>query len=134
MVQQQFLTLTADEVLVLTDRVQNQDRGTEDMTCSAYSLLLRLGSAYVEMLGNGKQTGEIPIAVSEEEAWLLRSKVTSADKSASDPLFGVKLLTKVYQILLAYNVDVALPDPGGSDDDFTDERRAALRRWMGGMP
>jgi hypothetical protein len=134
MVQQQYLSLTADEVLVLTDRVLNQDRGTEDMACSAYALLLRLGSAYVEMLESGKKPGEIPIAVSEAEAWLLRSKVTSADKSASDQLFGVKLLSKLYRVLLAYNVDLSLPEPGGKDDEFNDERRAALRRWMGGMP
>jgi hypothetical protein len=132
MIQQQYLSLTADEVLVLTDRVQNQDRGTEDMACSPYPLLLRLGSAYLEMLENGKQDGEIPIAVSEAETWLLRSKVTSGDRSASDPLFGVKLLSKIYRVLLAYNVDLPLPDVGGTDDEFNDERRAALRRWMGG--
>src|ERR1041384_920141 len=117
---QQYLSLTADEILVLTDRVQNQDRGTEDMSCSAYPLLLRLGSAYVEMLGEGKQSGEISIAVSESEAWLLRTKVASADKSASDPLFGVKLLCKIYRVLLAYNMDIALPDAGGFDDEFND--------------
>jgi hypothetical protein len=132
MINQQYLSLTADEVLVLTDRVQNHDRGTEDMSCSAYPLLLKLGSAYCEMLGDGKQSGEIAIAVSEAEAWLLRSKVSSADKSPSDALFGVKLLCKLYRVLLAYNIDVPLPNPGGVDDEFTDERRAALRRWMGG--
>src|SRR5439155_20635484 len=98
MIEQQFLSLTAEEVLVLTDRVMNADRGTEDMACGAYPLLLRLGSAYVEMLGNGKQTGEITLAISEPEAWLLRSKVSSADKSASDALFGVKLLCKIYNV------------------------------------
>jgi len=132
MIPQQYLSLTADEVLVLTDRVQNLDRGTEDMACSAYPLLLRLGSAYVEMLGEVKQSGEISIAVSEAEAWLLRSKVASSDKSAADALFGVKLLCKIYKILLAYNMDLPLPDAGGDDDEFTDERKAALRRWMGG--
>src|SRR5437870_13482048 len=110
MIPQQYLELTAEEVLVLTDRVLNQDRGTEDMSCSAYPLLLRLGSAYLEMLGDGKQGGEISIAVSETEAWLLRSKVSSADKSPSDALFGVKLLCKLYRLLLPSNVDVALPD------------------------
>jgi len=134
MVQQQFLSLTADEVLVLTDRVQNHDHGTDDMSCSPYPLLLRLGSAYVEMLANGKQAGEIPIAVSEPEAWLLRSKVASSDKSPSDQLFGVKLLAKLYRVLLAYNVNLELPEPEGQDNEFTDERRAALRQWMGGMP
>src|SRR5207248_1211828 len=119
MAPQQYLSLTADEVMVLTDRVMNQDRGTEDMGCSAYLLLLRLGSAYVEMLSDGKKPGEISVAVSESEAWLLRSKITSGDKSSSDALFGVKLLSKIYRVLLAYNVDVPLPSIGGADDEFT---------------
>ena len=119
--------------MVLTDRVMNQDRGTEDMACCAYLLLLRLGSAYIEMLGDGKKAGEVPVAVSEAEAWLLRSKITSGDKSSSDALFGVKLLTKIYSVLLAYNIEVPLPECGGIDEEFTDERKAALRRWMGGM-
>ena len=131
MTAQQYLSLTADEVMVLTDRVMNQDRGTEDMSCCAYLLLLRLGSAYIEMLGDGKKPGEVTVAVSEPEAWLLRSKITSGDKSSSDALFGVKLLSKIYHVLLAYNVEVSLPTIGGADDEFTDERRAALRRWMG---
>ena len=101
------------------------------MSCCAYLLLLRLGSAYIEMLGDGKKPGEVTVAVSEPEAWLLRSKITSGDKSSSDALFGVKLLSKIYHVLLAYNVEVSLPTIGGADDEFTDERRAALRRWMG---
>jgi len=129
---QEFVSLTADEVMVLTDRVLNHDRGTEDMAVCAYPLLLRLGSAYVEMLGEGKKPGEIPVAVSEAEAWLLRSKITSGDKSSADALFGVKLLTKIYRVLLAYNIDIPMPNCGGADDEFTDERKAALRRWMGG--
>src|SRR5438552_2508319 len=132
MIPQQYLELTAEEVLVLTDRVLNQDRGTEDMGCSAYPLLLRLGSAYVEMLGDGKKGGEVPIAVTEAEAWLLRSKVTSGDKSQSDPLFGVKLLCKIYRVLMTYDSGLTLPEADGGDDEFTDERKAALRRWIGG--
>src|SRR4051812_11070452 len=84
---QQFLSLAADEIMVLTDRVLNGDHGTEDMAVSVHPLLLRLGSSYVEMLGDGKKPGELPIAVSEAEAWLLRSKITSGDKSSSDALF-----------------------------------------------
>ncbi|HZT06027.1 MAG TPA: hypothetical protein VFC51_03285 [Chloroflexota bacterium] len=131
MTQQQFLHLNAEEILVLTDRVLNQDRGTEDMSCSAYPLLLRLGSAYVEMLGDGKRSGDVPIAVSEAEAWLLRSKVTSGDKSPTDALFGVRLLCKLYRVLLAYNTELNLPEADGVEEELTDERRAALRRWIG---
>ena len=128
---QQYLSLTAEEIMVLTDRVLNTDHGTEDMACSAYALLLRLGSAYVEKLGATKRDGELPIAVSEAEAWLLRSKITSGDKSQADPLFGVKLLSKIYRCVLAYNTP-DLPDVGGVDDELTADKRAALRRWVGG--
>jgi hypothetical protein len=126
-----YLHLTADEVLVLTDRVKNDDRGTEDMPCSAYPLLLKLGSAYIDMLGEGKKRdGEIPIAVSEADVWLLRSKVSSADKSASDQLFGVKLLCKLFRLLLEMNPIVEVPESGGEDDEFTPERKSALNGWL----
>ena len=128
-----LLSLTADEVLVLTDRVQNTDKGTEDMGCSAYPLLLKLGSAYLDSFGDGgKRSGEIPISVSEAEAWLLRSKVSSADKSPSDALFGVKLLCKIYRVLLDYNIVMEVPESGGEDDEFNDERKGALKRYLGG--
>lgn len=127
------LSLTADEVMVLTDRVLNSDRGTEDMSCSSYPLILKLGSAYTDMLGASKQPGEITIAVSEPEAWLLRSKVTSSDKTAADALFGVRLLCKIYTVLLEYN-RTPLPEAGGEDDAFTADRKAALKRWIGDMP
>jgi hypothetical protein len=130
-----LLSLTADEVMVLCDRTLNTDRGTEDMPVTSYSLLLRLGSAYVDMLGDGKREGELSVAVTESEAWLLRSKITSGDKSSSDSLFGVKLLTKIYRLILAYNdetPEMPLADTDG--EQLTEDMKRALKRRAGGAP
>lgn len=133
---QQVLTLVADEVMLLTDRVLNQDKGTEDMAVSVYPLLLKLGSAYVEAFGDGsKRPGEIYLGVSEAELWLLRSKIVSADKMATDTLLGVKLLVKIYRGLLAYNTEGvaigALPDgPAEEDVKLSDSSKRELGEWI----
>jgi hypothetical protein len=125
-----ILELTADEVMCLSDRVCNPDCGTDEQRVSAYPLLLKLGSAFVEVVGSGqKKEGTIPIAVTESEAWLLRSKVTSTDKLASEPLFGVKLLTKLYNVLLSYNGLDELPSTDFDGDGMTVEQRGALAKW-----
>lgn len=127
----QVLSLTADEIMLLTDRVSNGDVGVEPHGLSAYPLLLKLGSAYLDAFGDGtKRAGEIPIAVTEAEAWLLRARVSSADKSPSDALLGVKLLCKLYAALLAYNgAPSNLPSAEGDGQELTDADRSALKRW-----
>src|SRR4051812_11570087 len=126
----QLLELNADEIMCLSDRVCNPDCGTDDQRTSAYPLLLKLGSAFVEMVGSGHKTeGTIPIAVTEPEAWLLRSKVASTDKMASEPLFGVKLLTKLYKVLLAFNGLGEVPCSEFADDGMTDAQKCALAEW-----
>lgn len=128
-----LLNLTADELLLLTDRVRNDDVGTEPHGLSAFPILLKLGSAYIDAFGDGtKREGEIPMSVTEAEAWLLRSKVSSGDKSPSDALLGVRLLVKLYRLLLAFNPLCEVPDAGGIDDEFTDDRKRALKRYLGG--
>jgi len=126
----QLVELNADEIMCLSDRVCNPDCGTDDQRTSAYPLLLKLGSAFVEMVGSGHKTeGTIPIAVTEPEAWLLRSKVASTDKMASEPLFGVKLLTKLYKVLLAFNGLGEMPSSDFADDGMTEEQKCALTEW-----
>jgi len=125
-----LLELNADEIMCLSDRICNPDCGTEDQRVSAYPLLLKLGSAFVEVVGSGqKKEGMIPIAITEPEAWLLRSKVASTDKMASEPLFGVKLLTKVYKVLLAFNGLGDLPSSEFAEDGMTDAQKCALAEW-----
>src|SRR5439155_16440969 len=93
----ELINLNRDEIMVLTDRVLNGDSGTDEKPVRAYDLLLKLGSAYLEAVTlDGVKGPEVPIGLTEAEAWLLRAKVTSSDKMATDPLFGVKLLRKIY--------------------------------------
>jgi hypothetical protein len=125
-----LIELNADEVMCLSDRVLNHDAGTEEQRMSGYCLLLKLGSAFVELVGSGqKQPGTVPIAVTEGEAWLLRSKIISSDKTASDPLFGVRLLTKLYTALLAFNGVDELPECESGDGAMTEQQKVALAEW-----
>lgn len=128
----QFLYLTRDEVITLTDRMQNTDCGTEEKFVRPYELLLKLGSAYLELVTvDGALHPEVPVAVTESEAWLLRSKITSMDKTATDPLFGVKLLRKLYEILERYNAGVDLQVGPVAEVEEKDPRaiKEALARW-----
>src|SRR5688572_25696709 len=114
----EILCLTRDEIMVLTDRVQNTDVGTDEKPVRTYDLLLKLGSAYLEAVTlDGMKGPDVPIAVTESEAWLLRSKVTSSDKMATDPLFGVKLLRKLYEVLEHCNngVNFQVADVAGEE-------------------
>lgn len=132
-VTQQYLSLTADEILVITDRVRNDAVGVEPHGLSAFPLLLKLASAYLDAFGDGtKRAGEIPVSVSEAEVWLVRSLISSGDKSPADVLFGVNLLCKIYRALLAFNPLMDVPEAGGIDDEFTDDRKNALKRYIGG--
>jgi hypothetical protein len=130
-VKTEFLSLNRDEIMVLTDRVQNGDCGTDEKPLRPYDLLLKLGSAYLECVTlDGVKGPEVPIAVTEPEAWLLRSKVSSSDKMATDPLFGVRLLRKIYEVLEQYDAGLDLPVV----EDVREERDAqsikeALTRW-----
>jgi hypothetical protein len=125
-----LINLNADEVMCLSDRVLNHDAGTEEQRMSGYCLLLKLGSAFVELVGTGqKQGGTVPIAVTEGEAWLLRSKIISSDKTATDSLFGIRLLTKLYTALLSFNGLDGLPVCETSDGSMTEQQKVALAEW-----
>lgn len=126
------ISLNADEVMVVTDRVLNFDVGTEDMQVVAYKLLLKLGSAYVEMLGSesGKKAGFVEISMSEPELWLIRSKIHSGDKSSNDALFGVKLLTKIYTLLLEYNSDIIVEGAEEDGPNFGSVERERMQEFL----
>lgn len=101
---EQPLTLTASEVLLLTDRVQNTDK--DDGREIAKRLLLKLGSAYLEMVGDSPKPGTITIHVTEAETWLARSKFNSGDRTDADSKLGIHMLRKLYTLLLAFDADV----------------------------
>jgi len=127
----ELLYLTRDEILVLTDRVQNTDSGTDEKPVRPYDLLLKLGSAYLEAVTlDGVRGPDVPVAVTEAEAWILRSKVMSSDKTATDPLFGVKLLRKIYEVLERYNAGLNLKlAQDAREEEDAQTIIEALARW-----
>ena len=87
-----LVLLGRDEVVILADRVLNTDTGTEDQQVTSYRLLLKLGSAYVDQTEPGAPTHDLPLVLTEAELWLLRSKITSGDKTANDAQFGLAIV------------------------------------------
>ncbi len=124
------LSLNAIEVLVLTDRVLNSDGGEKGQEVTSFLLLEKLGSAYLEMVtAKGMGEGEVPLVFTEAELWLLRSKVTSADRGTeSDPLFGIKLLNKLYAAILKTQAPRFLT-ADEEDDSDKDSVKSRLTRW-----
>ena len=114
------LELTAMEVLLLTDRVQNTDR--EDNREIAKPFLLKLASAYLEMIGERPREGTCTIWVTEPEAWLARSKFNSGDRCDADPKLGIHMLRKIYRILLAFDAELdQWPEATEGDKRFIDQ-------------
>ena len=126
------LTLNRDETMILTDRTYNGDQGTQDMQVAAYRLLIKLGSLYMELVSpSAGATAEGTIVVTEAEAWLLRGKVNSGEKMASDQFFGMNLLRKLYTIVLAFDADtdgLAVAEEAGPG--MGAREREALTLWQ----
>ena len=115
--------------MLLTDRVTNID--SAEGTVEPRSLLLKLGSAYMELIHeDGGRGGEIMLGLTESEAWLLRGKVSSADKLATRPRLGVQLLRKLYRVLLDFNTALEFPEDSVAAEE-PDKRQVAdaITRW-----
>ncbi len=121
-----LLTLDRDQCMLLTDRTKNDDYGVEEQRVIPCVLLLKLGSLYLEIVQEDSVKREGSIAITEGEAWLLRSKVTSSDKTAADPLFGVKLLRKLYAILVSFDSEVPFVVGTSEEPAMDSATRAAL--------
>ncbi len=114
--------------MLLTDRVTNID--SAEGTVEARSLLLKLGSAYVELIHeDGGRGGEVMLGLTEAEAWLLRSKVSSADKLATRPRLGVQLLRKLYRVLLDFNTALEFPEDAVAEEPDKRQVADAITRW-----
>ncbi len=123
-----YISLCWEEVMLLTDRITNGD--SAEGTVEPRSLLLKLGSAYLELIHeDGGRGGEVMIGLTEPEAWLLRSKVSSADKLATRPRLGVQLLRKLYRVLLDFNTTMELPDNTAGDEPDKRQVADAITRW-----
>ncbi len=116
----QPLELTAMEVMLLTDRIQNTDR--DEGREIAKPLLLKLASAYLEMIGERPKEGVCTIWVTEPEAWLARSKFNSGDRIDADPKLGIHMLRKIYKILLAFDAKLdEWPEATDGDARYADQ-------------
>jgi hypothetical protein len=98
------LELTAMEVLLLTDRIQNTDR--DEGREIAKPFLLKLASAYLEMIGERAKEGTCTLWITEPEAWMARSKFNSGDRCDADPKLGIHMLRKLYTILLSFDAEL----------------------------
>jgi len=114
------LELTAMEVLLLTDRVQNSDR--DDGREIAKPFLLKLASVFLEMIGERPKEGTCTLHVTEAEAWLARSKFNSGDRCDADPKLGIHVLRKIYDVLLQFDAQLdQWPDASEGDRRYTDD-------------
>ena len=131
------LELTGMETVFLIDAIKNTDiaEGLPDPDARvpiARNLLLVLGSVYTELVvppsppanTGGVLDGPCRVLVTEDEAWLLRSKVKTGDLGMDKKDVGTGLLIKLYALLLDFNgIDdldfVDIPDRKMSDEDKT---------------
>lgn len=123
------LTLTQDETRLLSDRIGNTDK--EDGVEIGKPLLLKLASCFLELLGDKPTDATATVYVSEREAWLIRGKFTTADRSDRDALLGIHALRKVYAILLAFDAADAAPALADADagNDRTYRDSAKIIDW-----
>ena len=108
--------------MLLSDRIQNTDRdqGRE----IAKPFLLKLASAYLEMVDERPKGGTCTIWVTEPEAWLARCKFNSGDRIDADPKLGIHMLRKIYKILLALDTKLdQWPDASDRDLEYPDRSR-----------
>lgn len=104
------LLLGAVEVICLADAVRNEDCDGDRPIGKA--LLLKLGSAYLELVGEHDLDSQtrVSVGVTEPETWLLRSKVQTGTVGIDKTVIGAGLLRKLYALLLEFNTpEAALP-------------------------
>lgn len=107
------IELTGLETVFLCDGILNKDvaEGLEDpkaIVPIARQTLLLLGSAYREVVSKTEGIrGNVTLQVTEEMAWLMRSKVRTGDVDIGGQNIGVGLLLKLYELLGAFQANVA---------------------------
>ena len=104
-----ILSLNADEVILLLDRLVNGNtvKTIEDELSPLRILVVKLGSLYTELVfPDRKLDYPVDIAVSEAEAWLLRSHVKTPDVALDGKTnIGINLNRKLLGILVQFEKD-----------------------------
>lgn len=140
------LELTGMEVVHLTDSIRNTDyadvpQGKEEFVKVSRELLTTLASCYNELVHRDLTTddGPVTVMVSEEEAWLLRTKVKTTDIGLDGKTFiGAGLLIKLYAMLMEFATPDLVPDltsysGSGSDGDRTFNNVDGNTIYMSGL-
>lgn len=125
----QPLTLTMDAAMVLTDRTRND--ATDEGRQIGKPLLLKLGAAYLELVGDSVTTATATIWVTEAEAWYLRTLVNSGDRCDRDSKLGIHTLKALYAILLAFDTADAtgpVADAEGGDMTMAEAQKRLTQR------
>jgi len=130
------IALTGKEVVYLTDSILNKDIAEGLSEKEAYMplarpLLLKLASLFTELVSEtGVLPGPVDIAITEEEAWLLRTKVRSGDILQDGTPIGISLLCKLYNLLIEFNNELNDLQFGEIDEkQLTDFNRQYLK-WV----
>lgn len=118
-----LISLTAEEVIWLIERVANDDFGGDEdgYEVDPYNLITSLAKSYVEIIpkifADEEIEGEYSVPVTLAELWVLREKVSNFDTTPEGEKLGMKLLLKIYSAILK----------AGDDDAFL----ASLSHAMG---
>ena len=89
------------EILVLTDRIRSPEKT---------AIALKLAKAFLVLINeNPNPEKTYPLLITEQEAWLIAFFVSPYDMDADGKALGIKLLRKVFSILLDFNAIIS-PD------------------------
>ena len=128
------IDLTGVEVIFLSDSLRNDGASidevdTEEVTPLYRDLLLRLGSAYCELVQvDAVNVGPVTVHITEEMTWLLRSKVRTGDVAIDGRTqIGHVLLLKLYNLLLQFNTAFADYKPAAEPE--IDDSITRLSEW-----
>jgi len=134
------LHLSGLEVVHLTDAIRNTDfadaaPGKEPFVSVSRDLLRSLGSCYLELvhLNTTVEDGPVTIYVSEDEAWVLRTKAKTTDVGLDGKTFiGAGLLIKLYALILDFTNPELNVSPEYVDRAMTAEEHTALSFYTAG--
>ena len=128
------LELSGLEVIHLSDSIANDEiaKGLPERDTYvplARATLLLLGSAYRELIfPEGVSDGLVHIQITEEQAWLFRSKVRTGDMAIDGKTnIGIPLLRKLYELLTCFNSELEITPGIETEPPINEEARNYLR-------
>ena len=127
------IVLSGFECIHLSDSIAADDHAKGLPERDAYvplarQALLLLGSAYRELVQPvGVSDGLLTIHITEELAWLFRSKTRTGDLAIDNKTnVGIPLLLKLYELLAAFNSELDITAGAVEEPAVTEEARTYL--------